>query len=438
MIERISVAFGQREPEPGVHHFNLGFGGSRLDYDVASVAQNLRPLNIVPSELGLDILTLGLGVYYADVTLRRKDVGDDSWSRHIDLTVPVHDPEVWNEVRQPLVDGLRFLSSDRWRIRFVPRPQSVAELGFRRRDGDRFETHRIALLSGGLDSAAYAVTALETPGNLLLASVSTANTRATGGPQNRVAGCLKAHHGERLSHVRLSLQLAGDEASQRARSFLFLSFAAFLASCYEHEVEVVIPENGFIALNVPLNATRMASNSTKTAHPYFLARVRDILRVLFPAISLLDPLRFQTKGEVLARCANRQLLEEIVPATVSCAKPPRDGTVDLHCGYCPACLIRRAAILAGYGAPDPTAYHVVPDLYRDVVSTNRKAEGVDIQSFKAAAERVVNQPEVAAIDVYRAGPLRDVIHDLDQYIGVYRRGMSEMHSLLERARTSGA
>ncbi len=101
-----------------------------------------------------DALLLAATVEFADRTLRRAAL---KWDRQIELFIPVHDPERWNDktVSNALHDTLDFLTGDRWHI------------SFRKRSGpldtprqQRFELpHGITTVipfSDGLDSRAVA------------------------------------------------------------------------------------------------------------------------------------------------------------------------------------------------------------------------------------------------------------------------------------------
>lgn len=41
-----------------------------------------------------------------------------------------------------------------------------------------------------------------------------------------------------------------------------------------------VPENGLIALNVPLDPLRLGALSTRTTHPFYMARWNDLLSAL--------------------------------------------------------------------------------------------------------------------------------------------------------------
>ena len=413
------------------------------DVNLNSVRVRLRQLGLRPSEIGLDILAVALGVYAADLCSNRESYGDDSWTRHLDVDVEVSDPGLWTRAAEMLVPGLRFLSNDIWRFSFRPRTYSISELGFSAPALNHFQTNRVGLLSGGLDSAIGAIDMLCDAEPLLLAS--TAGERQTAGPQNEVVQALHRNFpNAAFEHIRQHVQIPSNlrfssESSQRARSILFLAFGTFIATSYlPGTISLIIPENGLIALNVPTDVTRMASNSTKTTHPFFLARYRETLAALGLQISLRDPYRFKTKGEMVAE-SNLVALRDIIPVTVSCAKAAqlfRQSTSLLHCGSCTACIIRRAALAAGWQTADPTpGYYFTPDLYAAPILSG-DPRGDDIRAFKAAAARVTSDPARAIVDIYRSGPMSDSRDMIHEYANVYVRGMREIDGLLRTAHTA--
>ncbi len=437
---RFHLGFGDRAASDVETNIRIGRG---FDFDISGIQQTMRRHGLLPSEIGLDLLSIGIAVYFADVSANRAELGDDGWTRHLDLVVEVSQPELWEALTERIVRALNFVSSDRWRLRFNQRLDDIETAGFVESRNGLFQTARISLLSGGLDSATAAIDMLCDGEPLMGASISSSDTRTVGGPQNAIRTVLSEEFQNAFAGAKLTVQVpssirgANPESSQRARSFLFLTFSSFLASCYPHRITLVVPENGLIALNVPLDVTRMGSNSTKTAHPFFLYHFQLLLDGLGLNARLDDPYRFVTKGEMLHNCTDKDLLARILPLSVSCAKPPnREGTADNHCGCCPACIIRRAAILAGFPEPDPTSYHTVPDLGERTLNARTK-EGKDIRAFKIAAQRLADHPEYAEVDVYRAGPLVQVVPSVADYVEVYRRGMMEVHALLADVRTEG-
>ncbi|NTU74429.1 hypothetical protein HGB07_09965, partial [Candidatus Roizmanbacteria bacterium] len=144
-----------------------------------------------------------------------------------------------------------------------------------------------------------------------------------------------------------NLHLPDDESegSTRGRSIIFFAFAALASSAIQVQsgtaVDIYVPENGFISLNIPLNSGRMGSFSTKTTHPVYLKGIKNIWNEVGISLNLIMPYQFKTKGEVLAECNNQRLLKELVFQSVSCGKY-RVYKMQ-HCGRCLPCLVRRAA-----------------------------------------------------------------------------------------------
>jgi hypothetical protein len=191
------------------------------------------------------------------------------------------------------------------------------------------------------------------------------------------------------------------------------------------------PENGLIALNVPLDPLRLGSLSTRTTHPFFMARWNDLLEVMRIPGRLENPYQYRSKGQMLADCANRDLLRAMLPHSMSCSSPGKgrwQGRSAGHCGYCVPCLIRRAAARAAFG-DDGTAYSV--DDLRAAPLNTLEAEGKDIRSFQLAAERVRRNPAIARALIHKPGPLSELLPaELDRLAEVYRLGMGEIEGLL--------
>jgi hypothetical protein len=72
-----------------------------------------------------------------------------------------------------------------------------------------------------------------------------------------------------------------------------------------------VPENGLIALNVPLDQLRLGSNSTRTTHPYYMARWNDLLDALGIDGDVQNSFWDKTKGEMAASCRNPALLKNL-------------------------------------------------------------------------------------------------------------------------------
>ena len=182
-----------------------------------------------------------------------------------------------------------------------------------------------------------------------------------------------------------------------------------------------------ISLNVPLDPLRIGAWSTRTTHPFYMARWQALFGQLGIAASLENPYRFRTKGEMLRDCGNPPLVRQHVAETISCssiAKARWQGLPPGHCGFCVPCLVRRAAIMPAFRT-DPTTY-TIADL-RAEPRNSRSPEGEHIRAFQMMARRLSQRPEVAGILVHKSGPLSDYTdEEIAQYADVFRRGIVEV------------
>jgi hypothetical protein len=117
-------------------------------------------------------------------------------------------------------------------------------------------------------------------------------------------------------------------------------------------VAIVVPENGFISLNVPLGPGRLGSLSTKTTHPIYMESIQSLWDALGIHAKLSFPYRDKTKGDLLTECADRAKLVKLIGDSTSCGKYQRYKLT--HCGECVPCMVRRAAFLKA-GLTDTTA-----------------------------------------------------------------------------------
>jgi hypothetical protein len=146
------------------------------------------------------------------------------------------------------------------------------------------------------------------------------------------------------------------EISHRSRSFLFLA-AGTVAATGTGAAALYMPENGLIALNPPLGASRCGTLSTRTAHPRFIEQFNGVLRVLGLNVAVENPFAHNSKTDMVQAIDDADI-RAALQRSVSCAhagnlrwESAADAT---HCGYCVPCLYRRAAFLAA--GMDKTRY----------------------------------------------------------------------------------
>ncbi|WP_431701189.1 Qat anti-phage system QueC-like protein QatC [Pseudomonas sp. BR20] len=303
-----------------------------------------------------DFVSIALSVVAADFTaLRAKS--PDGWTRVIDLEIAVQDPALWNNQARALEGALRFLTTDQWTLSFHAGgfgPPAQLQALHPKEDS-------VVLLSGGLDSLIGSIDLVEQ--GIKPYAVSQI-VRGDGEKQDRFASSLGLSR-IGLNHVTKSP--GPQEPSQRARSIIFLAFGLAVATSLDryHRGETVplyICENGFIAINPPLTATRLGSLSTRTAHPEYLGRLQQVFDAAGINVKISNPYALMTKGEMLVNCENQAVLAQHAVASTSCGRFQRFGYK--HCGRCVPCQVRRASFKRWGSLTDTTKY-VYDDLSID-------------------------------------------------------------------------
>ncbi|UKV13228.1 hypothetical protein L6172_14350 [Thalassospiraceae bacterium SW-3-3] len=414
--------------------------GDRLAHGIGHALDDLNALNLAPTEIGVDLLVLAAHVHAADTRLSRSSESQDAWTREIRLVVPVSDPQRWSTVTSVLSRILNFLTGDRWMVGFRKRPKDVSALVSPRPHPllpVQFDS--VSLFSGGLDSLIGAIDSLHAGKTPIL--VSHAGEGLVSKSQEQCYDALKAAY-DTSGFDRLRVWMAFEhglingvesEDTTRGRSFLFFSLGVATGTALDTEFALNVPENGFIALNVPLDPLRLGALSTRTTHPFYMARWNELLRGLGVNGRVENPYWDKTKGEMVEECADSNLLKNTVPHSLSCSSPSKGRWTKKpqgHCGYCLPCLIRRAALLGD----DPTSYGV-PNLRAGTLDTTQ-AEGQQVRSFQVAINRVAKRSNLAKILIHKPGSLADFSNRWDAYADVYKRGLEEVGKLLVGVKTT--
>jgi hypothetical protein len=426
------------ESEARITEVKLSDDDGNLSFGIGQTIRNIQEMGLSVTPTGADLLMLSSAIYAADKRLCRAEISQDGWTREIDVHLPVSQPVVWNPLRTQLEKMLGFLTGDFWRLFFRPLMDDLKEVAeFTGQLEDPTPTD-LCLFSGGLDSFIGAMDLLEQGRNPLLISHSWVATDSS--HQNDCLIALREHYGDdRIRQVRSRIGFGEQdikitkegETTERSRSFLFFSVTAAAASGLRCEVPSTVPENGLISLNIPLDPLRLGAFSTRTTHPYFMARFNEILTATRVPTRLENPCRHKTKGEMVTECRNQPLLRATVANTISCSSASKarwQGKAPGHCGHCVPCLIRRAALL-GLGMPDPTSY-TVGSLTAKTHPSNH-AEGEHIRSFQLAIHRLNRNRNAASILVQKAGPLSDYPGELKSFASMYGRGLAEVERLLQ-------
>lgn len=372
--------------------------------------KELRGYRIIPSVAAIDFAAFALSVVAADKIIPRAD-SPDGWTRMIDLTVFLCEPEKWVSIKAKIEKMLKFLTGDFWTLTF--QAANIPAIEFRYEPHNR-ENDCVCLLSGGMDSLVGAIDLLAEERNPLFVSQIIQGDKEK---QRYFAYRLGENN-----HCQWSIgKPIGPENSTRARSIAFFAYALLAASsCPGSDglVELVVPENGFISLNVPLDANRIGSLSTKTTHPIYMSLLQDIWEAIGIKTKITLPYRYDTKGEVLKKCKDRKLMEELIFSTNSCGKYRRHGYT--QCGVCVPCLVRRAAFLEA-GLQDATEKGY---LYDDISKSN----SMDLNAVALAVKQVEN----SGINNFVKGSLSFASpEERGSYLGVVSRGIDELRNLLK-------
>ena len=132
-----------------------------LDHGVGQILHQLMQRRLYPSEVAIDLAILAATVTAADTRISREEDAQDSWTREIDLYLPVSDIGLWSGNGRRIERMLRFLTGDLWRLSFRIRQRGLTTLIRQpvRRVSAPFDT--VCLFSGGLDSFVGAIDLLE-------------------------------------------------------------------------------------------------------------------------------------------------------------------------------------------------------------------------------------------------------------------------------------
>lgn len=409
------------------------FENGTLKYGIANALNCLTQKEIYPTEDGFDILALAALVYLADTRISRSRHAEDSWTREIALELPVCNLEKWSSLDGLFAQMLNFLTGDRWTITFTKRENTLAE---DKGHGTMYDV--VSLFSGGMDSLIGTINHLERNHNVAL--ISHAGDGYTKDAQKSLLSAFKVKYPNItpsyfnlwMSFRKDMLLEGGIENSTRSRSFLFIAFGIFALSGMDSINVLHVPENGLIALNVPLETLRVGSHSTRTTHPFYMSLWNKALSDLGLPYSVDNPYWNKTKGEMADECLNKEFLLEAIKKSTSCSSPQKArwlGQPSQHCGYCVPCLIRRAAIHKAYGFEnDATTYS--KSSISELVEAHAKRKGEQLRSFQVAIKRIKDNPPLKNVLIYKGGRLDGEAEYISQLAEVYYRGLLEVDSFI--------
>ncbi|WGG53280.1 Qat anti-phage system QueC-like protein QatC [Rugamonas sp. DEMB1] len=373
---------------------------------------SLKRKGFAPSAQTWDFVQFCLAVCAADLAGVRS-TSADGWTRTIELTIGLNAPLDWTPLKAHAEAMLKVLTGDYWTLHFV-------EGGVLPPNGNAQPLNRdcVSLLSGGLDSLIGGIDLVSQGRRPLLVSQLAHEDSER---QRHYASVL----GGRETHMQWShgISFSGPrESSTRGRSLAFYAFAILAASrVVSSPVPVFVPENGFICINPPLVPGRVASLSTRTTHPLFIAMLQELLDGLGVDVKLELPYRFKTKGEMLRECQDQTLLTTLASDSTSCGRFRTYNRV--HCGRCVPCMIRKSAFLAWGPDRDTTRY------VHATLAGSDKASGPDDPMAAALAILTVRDQ---GLDRFLGASLAFAsTNDRALYRNVLETGIQELEALLQ-------
>lgn len=283
-----------------------------------------------------DALLVAGAVEYCDMSTGRPAA---SWSRDIELQVPVFELAKWNEasVKDALHSALNHLTGDRWTVHFVQRSGNGAPRGQQPLELE-YVAKAVIPFSDGLDSCSVAEIEGRTLGNALV--------RIRLG----AARDLRRKHRRQKPFANVPYTVKGEhkEPSMRSRGFKF-GVVSGLAAYLANSSRVIMPESGQGVIGPAIVPLGQAYPDFRS-HPTFLRKHEKFLEALLgQKITFELPRLWNTKGETLKAhvdgCKEKSNWEE----THSCWQQNRHTSVAgkrRHCGVCAACLLRRMSVHA--------------------------------------------------------------------------------------------
>ncbi len=379
-----------------------------------------------------DFSNIALSVYSVDQVVNREKFGVHGWSRYFSLYVPVYNLYKWLNVKTELEQLLSFLSGDKWILNFRQTSESFPQL-----QSAAFKPKKVCLFSGGMDSFIGINDIINNHNEIATISHHKGGNSGELSVQKSLIKILKDEYNEKSIHPfyfyvqGLKDEFLKGEKTQRARSIVFLALGLLIANTAGENVNVVIPENGLISLNIPLTPSRGGSHSTKTTHPKYINGLNDIFEKVGISNRIENPYRFKTKGEMLDKCINKDFVKKHVRKTLSCSKPgyhkqwtksanaKKRVKIQNQCGYCVPCIIRRASL-----------HKNDIDFQADYVS-NVDNNRADYRAFELATTRFTSKEKIL-LEFLKSGAMNLTGEEIKDYVGMYSRGIKEVKAFINR------
>lgn len=390
---------------------------TQLDWDLTCYG------HVTPA--AADLLHIAAAAYVADLRTGRPL----TFGRQLRITVHVQNPALWSGAAgQTITDLLAWISGDEWTLAAVPlgKHSETAEEPLHPPHEDCSDA---MLLSGGLDSFCGAVDHLATAKNRL--HIGHRDSATSVKHAQRMTNAWFTEQLPEFAWLRHELRPRSRkrENTTRTRSFLFMAMAIAAANG-SRATKVIVPENGYTSLNLPLVASRGGALSTKSTHPWTFHLVNTLLTHAAIGVSVENPYLGMTKGELFKQAATDAPVGFVAATknTLSCAKldsgrvkKTDGGNPNINCGLCYACLTRRGSY-AGAGITDPTDY-LVDRLKGPALKAFYRRRHDDLWAMELAEKRTITEDDLIASASWPDG------YDLGEALDLVHRGRQEIFSV---------
>lgn len=410
-----------------------------LDIDLQSVYFRFG----LPNRKVLDLLFIASIIYILDRLIPR-DLFEDNWTREIEVEIPVFKKKKWDTCIKELNNLISFLTGDDWDIKFRKLKKPILRLDKDQQKLDqkstlKSEIETVSLFSGGLDSLIGAIDILERKsGNIQLLGHYDGNISGVSKSQNDLYSQLSSKYSKRSHFQQIRIGFVKNsatnksysfETSTRSRSIIFLALGIYAAESVDDNTNLIIPENGFISINMPFSPSRRGSCSTRTTHPYIIENLNDILLNIGISQKILNPYLMETKGEMIKNCRNLKNLKNLFKYSVSCSKTGHTTNwirrSASQCGVCVPCIIRRASLY--HNSIDNEIYG--SDFCKSEVILNTKAGFYqDLRDLINFLDSGYSKEDLAPLLFCNGNYSLDNFND---YVDLVDRGLIELKNILK-------
>lgn len=367
--------------------------------------------------VAFDFLFFSVLIYNIDRFINRHIFSQEGWTREIEVVnVPVLHLAEFLNIKSSMDSAISFLTGDLWNINYCQSEGILYQENENMKNwGDISVFKEVCLFSGGLDSLIGAIDKLEgiqqQSEKLLL--ISHKDLGKEGKDQNSIMSIFRSQnlYDNKFQQIQTSVGIGkkamgeriARESTFRSRSLLFIAMGIYAAHKIGGSVPLIIPENGTIALNIPLMPSRRSACSTRTTHPAFIHHLQDILASIGISNPMHNPYEFKTKGEMVVDSKNPIVLGQLVDISCSCAKRGRmqhwhrRARHIKHCGMCLPCIYRRVSLHMN-GLDNNVDLHYGTNVFNgeefDLNNMKLKAP----RDFRTLLEFIRNRPSIERIE----------------------------------------